>query len=89
MIQVRNDFEAIVTMALPERQLEPVAAPSWFDLLNCFISYYHLRIFYKLLALKNVALILIFPLRWIYVIAALCGLLLLLTIVLILAKVFC
>jgi len=50
--EVRNDFEAIVTMALPERQLEPVAAPSW----------------------------------WIYVIAALCGLLLLLTIVLILAK---
>ena len=43
--------------------------------------------FYKLLSLKNVALILIFPLRWIYVIAALCGLLLLLTIVLILAKV--
>jgi len=50
--EVRNDFEAIVTMALPERQLEPVAAPSW----------------------------------WIYIIAALCGLLLLLTIVLILAK---
>jgi len=50
--EVRNDYEAIMTMALPERQLEPVASPSW----------------------------------WIYLVAALCGILLLLTIVLILAK---
>ena len=27
--EVRNDYEAIMTMALPERQLEPVASPSW------------------------------------------------------------
>ena len=50
--EVRNDYESIVTVALPELQLEPVAGPSW----------------------------------WIYLVAALCGLLVLLTIVLVLYK---
>ena len=34
--EVRNDYEAIMTMALPERQLEPVASPSWSLLFSHF-----------------------------------------------------
>ena len=72
--EVRNDYEAIMTMALPERQLEPVASPSWSLLFSILENNYDAE-FYS------------FAPRWIYLVAALCGILLLLTIVLILAKV--
>jgi hypothetical protein len=50
--EARNDYESVVTLALPEPKLEPAAGPGW----------------------------------WIYLVAALCGLLLLLTIVAVLSK---
>ena len=73
--EVRNDYEAIMTMALPERQLEPVASPSWSLLFSILDKKNYDGEFYS------------FDTRWIYLVAALCGILLLLTIVLILAKV--
>ena len=49
---VSNDYRSIMTIALPDRQLEPLQSPSW----------------------------------WIYVVAAVCGLVLLVIIILILSK---